>query len=77
MSIKTVVFDFGQVMVHFEPSYMVSKYVSDKNDAELLKTVIFDRLYWDRLDEGTITDYEVISECKKRLPESCNIAIHP
>ena len=69
MSIKNVVFDFGQVMVHFEPSYMVGKYVEDKDDAALLEQVIFDRLYWDKLDRGTITDEEVIEGCRSRLPE--------
>lgn len=67
--IKNVVFDFGQVMVHFDPDYMVRRYVSDNGDAELLRDVIFDRLYWDRLDSGDISDGEVMSACKKRLPE--------
>jgi putative hydrolase of the HAD superfamily len=67
--IKNVVFDFGQVMVHFEPTYMVEKYVRDKADAELLERVVFDRLYWDRLDRGDISDGEVLSACRQRLPE--------
>ncbi len=67
--IQNVVFDFGQVLVRFEPSYMVGKYVTDAEDARVLETVVFDRLYWDRLDAGTITDEEVVSECRKRLPE--------
>ena len=71
--IKNVVFDFGQVMVHFEPSYMVGKYVSDERDAALLEEVIFDRLYWDRLDEGTISDEAVVDACLARLPER----LHP
>jgi len=69
MSIKNVVFDFGQVMVHFEPSYMVGKYVEDKEDAALLEEVVFDRLYWDKLDAGTITGEKTLEECRKRLPE--------
>lgn len=69
MSIKTVVFDFGQVMVHFEPSYMVGKYVTYREDAHLLERVVFDRLYWDKLDAGTITSEETLAECRKRLPE--------
>ena len=67
--IKNVVFDFGQVMVHFEPSYMVGKYVSDKEDAALLEEVVFDRLYWDKLDAGTISNEEVVNACISRLPE--------
>lgn len=67
--IKNIIFDFGQVLVHFEPEYMVSKYVKDPEDVELLKTVLFDRLYWDKLDAGTITDNEVLQLSYKRIPE--------
>ena len=67
--IKNVVFDFGQVLVRFDPAYMVGCYVSDREDAAMLSEVIFDRLYWDRLDAGTITDEEVIEGCRSRLPE--------
>ncbi len=67
--IKNVVFDFGQVMVRFDPSYMVSRYVSDPDDARLLESVIFDRLYWDKLDSGDITDEEVVTLSCKRLPK--------
>ncbi|MBP3495852.1 MAG: HAD family phosphatase [Clostridia bacterium] len=69
MSIKNIVFDFGQVLVHYEPEYMTGVYVTSEADKALLQKVVFDRLYWDRLDAGTIDDGEVISECKKRLPE--------
>ena len=67
--IKNIIFDFGQVMVRFEPAYMVGKYVSEPNDARLLAEVVFDRLYWDRLDAGTISDTEVVEACKARLPK--------
>ncbi len=67
--IQNVVFDFGRVLVHFEPSYMVGKYVTDAEDARLLEIVVFDRLYWDRLDAGTITDEEVVEACRTRLPD--------
>lgn len=66
--IKNVIFDFGQVLVHFEPSYMVGVYVTDKDDKALLEEVIFDRLYWDKLDKGTISDEETMSLIKERLP---------
>ncbi len=67
--IKAVIFDFGQVLVHFEPEYMVGRYVTDGEDKKLLEQVLFDRLYWDRLDEGTISNEETLSLVKKRLPE--------
>ena len=68
--IKNVVFDFGMVLVSFLPSYMVTKYVSSPDeDVQLLCDVLFDRLYWDRLDAGAITDEEVLDDVKKRIPE--------
>lgn len=70
MKIKNVIFDFGQVLVHFEPSYMVGVYVTDKDDKALLEEVVFDRLYWDRLDKGTISNEETISLIKERIPEN-------
>ena len=66
--IKNVIFDFGQVLVHFEPEYMVRQYVNDEEDVKLLSEVIFDRLYWDRLDLGTITDEETISLFLTKVP---------
>ena len=67
--IKNVVFDFGQVLVHFEPEYMVRQYVTNEEDVKLLSEVVFDRLYWDRLDLGTITDEETVELCRERLPK--------
>ena len=67
--IKNFIFDFGKVIVHFDTKYMVKRYVEDEADAALLGEVIFDRLYWDKLDAGTISDEEVIVESKKRLPK--------
>lgn len=67
--ITNVVFDFGQVLVRFEPEYMCGRYVCDENDLKLLSDVIFDRLYWDRLDAGTISDEELISCVKERIPQ--------
>ena len=66
---KNIVFDCGQVLVRFEPRYMVEKYVTDPDDARQLTDVVFDRQYWDRLDAGTITNEETMEAVKARLPE--------
>lgn len=63
------IFDFGQVIVHFDLDYMTGAYIDNKADIDLAKDVIFDRLYWDRLDGGTIADSEVRQEICRRLPE--------
>ncbi len=72
--IRSVVFDFGQVLVHFDPAYMVSLSVSDADDRAVLESVLFDRLYWDRLDAGTISDEELLSLACERLPERLHAA---
>ncbi len=66
---KFVVFDFGQVLVKFDPKYMVEQYVNDPEDSALLQRVVFDRVYWDKLDKGEITDREVLSEVNRRIPQ--------
>lgn len=70
---KNIIIDFGQVIVHFDPLYMTSRYINDKADIDLVSEVVFDRLYWDRLDDGTITDDEVKTEICKRLPERLHL----
>ena len=56
-------------MVSFKRKYMVERFVSDADDSALLQKVVFDRLYWDRLDAGTITDEEALRLVCERLPE--------
>lgn len=73
--IKNVIFDFGQVLIHFDPKYMVERYVKDEADSKLLQEVIFDRLYWDKLDAGTISDDAVVESCKQRLPQRLHNAV--
>ncbi len=67
--IKNVVFDFGQVLVKFDPAYIVGQFVTDPADAALLTTVLFDRLYWDPSDAGAISDEELLAACRQRVPE--------
>ena len=67
--IKNVIFDFGRVLVDFSPRYVVSPFVDSEEDERLLAEVLFDRLYGDRLDAGTITDEEVVRLASERLPD--------
>ena len=71
--IKNIIFDFGQVLVHFEPRYMTEQYIENEDDVILAEKVIFDRFYWDRLDDGTISDDEVVSLVKTRLPKRLHL----
>ena len=66
--IKNYIFDFGKVLVEFDPDHMTAAYVKDPVQAAQIATVVFDRLYWDPLDRGSITDQEVKAACHARLP---------
>lgn len=68
-TIKNVIFDFGQVLVRFEPELMCKKHVSDPDDIKLLCDTLFARKYWDRLDAGTISDEELLESVKNEVPE--------
>lgn len=67
--IKNVVFDFGNVLIKYDPEYIASKYVTDPEDKRLICEVLFDRLYWDKLDDNSITDEELVRYSCERLPE--------
>ena len=65
---KNIIFDYGQVIISFDPYYMTSRYIKDEAVCRELSAIIFDRLYWDKLDNGSITDEEVKAEISKRVP---------
>ena len=67
--VKNYIFDFGEVLVKFDTEYMTLAYLENSEDAKLVEKVVFDRLYWDRLDEGSITDDEVKRGICSRLPD--------
>lgn len=72
---KNIIFDFGQVLVRFDPIYMTSRYVNADEDIKTVSEVLFDRLYWDKLDAGTIEDEEVVRLASERVPPRLRGAI--
>lgn len=73
---KNIIFDYGQVIISFDPYYMTKCYIDNEAACKELSEIIFDRLYWDRLDNGSITDDEVKAEIIKRVPEEyCDAAV--
>ena len=67
--IKNYIFDFGNVIARFDPERLTAQYISDEKTRKCISSIVFDRLYWDRLDLGTITDEEVKEQIKKRVPD--------
>ena len=64
-----VIFDFGNVLVRFDPLYMAQRYIPDPEDARMAADILFDRAYWDRLDRGELRDAQVRDMACARLPE--------
>lgn len=67
--IKNVVFDYGDTLIRFDQDAMLAPYVPDPADRTLAAAVVFDRLYWDRLDRDAITREEMLQGFRARLPE--------
>ena len=53
---------------------MTSVVVNNAADAALIAPVVFDRLYWAPLDDGSITDDQVIAAIRTRLPARLHTA---
>lgn len=66
---KSVIFDFGNVLVKFAPEYITAPYIPEGEDAEDFNAVFFDRLYWDKLDDGSLDDETAKNLICSRLPE--------
>ena len=65
--IKNYIFDFGNVLAEFYPEKLAAPYVENAEMRQRVCEVVFDRIYWDRLDEGNATDSEVKAGMCSRL----------
>ncbi len=68
--IKNYIFDFGNVLAEFYPDKLTAPHISDEETNKIVREVVFDRLYWDKLDMGTITDEEVKDEIRAVFPRT-------
>ena len=67
--LKNYIFDLGHVLTPFDAYALTRVYVKDEEKVALVAETVFDRLYWDRLDAGTIEDDEVTEGFLSRLPK--------
>ena len=65
--IKNYIFDFGNVLAEFYPEKLAAPYVENAEMRQRVCEVVFDRIYWDRLDKGDATDSEVKAGMCSRL----------
>ena len=67
--IDTVVFDMGQVLIHWNADMFLDRYDLTGEDRALLKRDLFATVEWVRLDRGSITEEEALEIFRARLPE--------
>ena len=65
--IQHYIFDFGNVLCEFDPEKLTEPFVSNEEEKNAISEVVFDRIYWDELDKGTITDEEVKAKICSRI----------
>lgn len=67
--IRNIVFDMGQVLIHWTPQQMTGLLDLPREDARLLERELFRNVEWVRLDRGTISEEEAVRSVCRRLPE--------
>lgn len=60
------IFDCGKVLVRYDPAELTAA-CTPKEHCDAVCAVAFDRLYWDRLDDGSITEEEIKKAIRPRL----------
>lgn len=67
--IKNIVFDMGQVLIHWSAQRMTALLELPQEDAKLIELELFRNVEWTQLDRGTITEESAIASVCRRLPE--------
>lgn len=67
--IKNIIFDMGQVLIHWRPYMFTGHYGLDEAEEQLLIKELFVNMEWPQLDRGTISEEDAILSVNKRLPE--------
>ena len=74
--IRNIVFDMGNVLVHYDPTVLCQLHVETKEDAEILFNCVYHSKEWLMLDMGIITPEAAVSVIQKRLGKPhLNLAI--
>ena len=68
--IRNVVFDMGQVLIHWTPALLVQPFGLTAQEETLVLRELFQSVEWVCLDRGSMTGEEVITSVCTRLPEN-------
>lgn len=66
--VKNLIFDMGQVLIHWTPDLYLSRYDLTEEQKDLLRTEVFGGVEWVQLDRGSITEEDAVDAVCARLP---------
>jgi len=66
--IRNLIFDMGNVLIVYEPELFIRRRGFEGEEARLLMEAVFLSEEWRRIDEGTITEEEMIGGLREKLP---------
>lgn len=68
--IRNIVFDMGNVVIRFDPSFFLDRAgITDPNDRRLVMNELFLSVEWAQMDAGTLTEKTAEPLIMKRIPD--------
>jgi len=74
--IKNIVFDLGNVIVQWNPTYIISQFENDEAVQQKLMTHLYGSPHWQHFDAGTITREDLIKNVGQEFTEDYHEKIH-
>ena len=68
--IKNLIFDFGNVLIEWNPAKILAAFVEDAEDRKRVKTAVFDSGIWAQTDIGELSLKQAIRKAQKLLDGS-------
>lgn len=72
-SIKTVIFDIGNVLAPFGWEETFADLFDEETAARVAKATVLNRTLWDEFDRGALSDEEIIDSFKKSDPDIADL----
>ena len=74
--IQNILFDMGNVLIHFDRKVFLDRLDISEEDKQLLLREVFLSVEWGQMDRGTLTEPEAEVRMCRRLPEHLHAAVH-
>lgn len=71
----TIVFDMGQVLIHWQPLALIAHMNLTQEQKNLLLTELFQSVEWVQSDHGTIALEQIVTQVCQRLPKELHPAV--